>query len=61
MANPEIRARLKPTDRKRHEELKQIYGLKDTLGEDRETIIKAERDAIALHRLRSRYKELGLI
>lgn len=61
MANPEIRARLKPKDRKRHESLKERYGYKIILGGDRETIIQAEKDAEALHKLRERYKELGLL
>lgn len=61
MANPEVRARLKPSDRKRHERLKELYGYKDTHAEDRETIVQAEKDAEALYKLRQRYKELGLV
>lgn len=61
MANPEVRARLKPKDRARHESLKALYGLQDTLNSDRDTIIQAERDAEQLHKLRARWRELGLI
>lgn len=58
MANPELRARLKPKDRERHERLKQLFGYADSLAGDRMTIIKAEKLAEKHLRLRDRVKDL---
>lgn len=58
MANPEVRARLKPKARARHERLKETFGLKNTFSADRETIEKAEELAEKHLKLKERLKDL---